>query len=65
MENVLFKGAIELQAGLDKRTATASKAKQELDDAAYVQMVLFIAGNQSEKIKAGTRKGRTIPVAID
>lgn len=56
MENVLFKGAIELQAGLDKRTATASKAKQELDDAAYVQMVLFIAGNQSEKIKSGTKK---------
>jgi hypothetical protein len=56
MENVLFNNAIALQADLDKRTATASKAKEELNAAAYVQMVLFIAGNQSSKIKAGTKK---------
>lgn len=56
MENALFKNAIALQADLDKRTAKASKAKQELNAAAYVQMVLFIAGNQSEKINAGTKK---------
>lgn len=56
MENALFNNAIALQADLDKRTATASKAKQALNDAAFVQMVLFIAGNQSEKINAGTKR---------
>jgi hypothetical protein len=56
MDNALFNNAIALQADLDKRTATASKAKQALNDAAYVQLILFISGNQSEKIKAGTKK---------
>jgi hypothetical protein len=56
MDNVLFANAIALQADLDKRTAAATKAKQALNDAAYVQMILFISGNQSENIKAGTKK---------
>jgi len=64
MDNVLFKGAIALQADLDKRTAKAGKAKQEVDDAAYVQMVLFIAGNQSEKIKAGTKKAGALQAQL-
>ena len=64
MENVLFNDAIALQADLDKRTATASKAKQALNDAAYVQMILFIAGNQSEKIKAGTKKAGALQAQL-
>ena len=64
MENALFKNAIALQADLDKRTATASKAKQALNDAAYVQMVLFISGNQSEKIKAGTKKAGALQAQL-
>jgi hypothetical protein len=64
MENVLFNNAIELQADLDKRNATASKAKQSLNDAAYVQMVLFIAGNQSEKIKSGTKKAGALQAQL-
>lgn len=64
MENALFKGAIALQADLDKRTAKAGKAKQELNDAAFVQMVLFIAGNQSEKIKAGTKKAGALQAQL-
>lgn len=56
MTNTLFQDAIALQADLDKRNAKAGKAKQEANAAAYVQMVLFIAGNQSEKIKAGTKR---------
>ena len=64
MENVLFKGAIALQADLDKRTAKAGKAKQELNDAAFVQMVLFIAGNQSEKINAGTKKAGALQAQL-
>jgi len=64
MENMLFKGAIALQADLDKRTAKAGKAKQEAENAAYVQMVLFIAGNQSEKIKAGTKKAGALQAEL-
>jgi hypothetical protein len=56
MDNVLFNNAIALQADLDKRASDVGKRKQALNDAAYVQMVLFISGNQSEKIKAGTKK---------
>lgn len=54
--NVLFNNAIALQADLDKRASDVGKRKQALNDAAYVQMVLFIAVNQSTKIKAGTKK---------
>jgi hypothetical protein len=64
MDNVLFANAIALQADLDKRASTASKAKQALNDAAYVQMVLFIAGNQSENIKAGTKKAGAFQSAL-
>lgn len=64
MENALFNNAIALQADLDKRTATASKAKQALNDAAFVQMVLFIAGNQSEKINAGTKKAGALQAQL-
>ena len=56
MENTLFNNAIALQADIDKRAKLASETKQAANDAAYVQMVLFIAGNQSAKIKGGTKK---------
>lgn len=56
MENVLFKGAIELQADVLAKTKAKSEATTNLNNAAFVQMVMFIAGNQSEKIKAGTKK---------
>jgi hypothetical protein len=64
MDNVLFANAIALQADLDKRAATASKAKQALNDASFVQMVLFIAGNQSEKINAGTKKAGALQAQL-
>ena len=64
MDNALFQNAIALQADLDKRASTASKAKQALNDAAYVQMVLFISGNQSEKINAGTKKAGAFQSAL-
>tara|TARA_S200002703_G_scaffold159905_2_gene175365 strand:- start:133 stop:639 length:507 start_codon:yes stop_codon:yes gene_type:complete len=64
MDNALFNNAIALQSDLDKRTAKAGKAKQELNDAAYVQMVLFIAGNQSEKINAGTKKAGALQAQL-
>jgi len=64
MDNVLFANAIALQADLDKRTAAATKAKQALNDAAYVQLVLFIAGNQSEKINAGTKKAGALQTTL-
>ena len=64
LRNALFNNAIALQADLDKRTVTASRAKQELNDAAYVQMVLFIAGNQSEKINAGTKKAGALQAQL-
>jgi hypothetical protein len=64
MDNALFQNAIALQADLDKRTAAATKAKQALNDAAYVQLVLFIAGNQSEKINAGTKKAGALQTTL-
>lgn len=64
MTNKLFQDAIALQADLDKRSNTATKAKQALNDAAYVQMVLFIAGNQSEKINAGTKKAGALQAQL-
>lgn len=56
MENSLFNNAIALQADIDKRAKLASETKQAANDAAFVQMVLFIAGNQEAKIKGGTKK---------
>ncbi len=56
MENALFTSAVALQADIDSRVKLASETKQAANDAAYVQMVLFIAGNQTAKIKGGTKK---------
>ena len=56
MENTLFTNAIALQADIDKRVKLASETKQASDNAAFVQMVLFIAGNQTAKINGGTKK---------
>ncbi len=56
MDNVLFSNAIALQADIDSRVKLASETKQAANDAAYVQMVLFIAGNQAAKIIGGTKK---------
>jgi hypothetical protein len=56
MENTLFDNAIALQADIDSRTKLARETKQSANDAAYVQMVFFIAGNQAAKIIGGTKK---------
>ena len=56
MENTLFNNAIALQADIDKRAKLASETKKAANDAAFVQMVLFIAGNQIAQIKGGTKK---------
>jgi hypothetical protein len=56
MENTLFNNAIALQADIDTRAKLARETKQSANDAAYVQMVLFIAGNQAAKIIGGTKK---------
>ena len=64
MDNALFNNAIALQADLDKRNAKAGKAKQEANAAAYVQMVLFIAGNQSAKINAGSKKAGALQAQL-
>ena len=56
MENTLFTNAIALQADIDTRAKLARDTKQAANDAAYVQMVLFIAGNHTAKIKGGTKK---------
>ena len=54
--NTLFVKAIELQTDVAKKSKTVKTAKTKHDAAAFVQMVLFITGNQSEKIKPGTKK---------
>lgn len=54
--NTLFSNAIALQDDINTRAKLASETKQAANDAAFVQMVLFIAGNQIAKIKAGTKK---------
>lgn len=64
MENALFNNAIALQADLDNRYSVFAKAKQSVNDAAYVQLVLFIAGNQSEKISAGTKKAGALQAQL-
>jgi hypothetical protein len=56
MENTLFDNAIALQADIDTRVKLARETKQAANDAAFVQMVLFIAGNQIAQIKGGTKK---------
>ena len=56
MENTLFTSAIALQADIDTRVKLASETKQSANDAAFVQMVFFIAGNQAAKIIGGTKK---------
>jgi hypothetical protein len=54
--NTLFVKAIELQIDVAKKSKAVKSAKTKHDAAAFVQMVLFITGNQSEKIKPGTKK---------
>ena len=56
MENTLFTSAIALQGDIDSRTKLARETKQAANDAAFVQMVFFIAGNQAAKIIGGTKK---------
>ncbi len=56
MENVLFKSAIELQADVLAKTKAKTEATNNLNNSAFVQMVMFIAGNQSEKIKPKSKK---------
>jgi cytochrome c len=64
MENTLFSNAIALQADIDRRAKLASETKQAANDAAYVQMVLFIAGNQAAKIQGGTKKAGQFQSAL-
>jgi len=56
MTNTLFANAIALQADINSRNKVTKESKTALDGARYVQMVLFISGNQEEKIKGGTKK---------
>lgn len=64
MENTLFVNAIALQADIANRAKLAKDTKKAADDAAYVQMVLFIAGNQSAKIQGGTKKAGQFQSAL-
>ncbi len=64
MENTIFDNAIALQADIADRAKLAKATKKAADDAAYVQIVLFIAGNQYEKIKAGTKKAGQFQTAL-
>ena len=64
MENTLFKNAIALQADIADRAKLAKDTKKAADDTAYVQMVLFIAGNQSAKIQGGTKKAGQFQSAL-
>ena len=56
MENVLFKGAIELQADVLARTKEKSEATTNLNNAAFVQLVMFITGNVNSHDKNGNRR---------
>ena len=56
MDNVLFKGAIELQADVLAKTKTKTEATNNLNNSAFVQMVMFIAGNVNNFDKAGNRR---------
>ena len=56
MENVLFKSAIELQADVLAKTKEKSEATTNLNNAAFVQMVMFIAGNVDSHDKNGNRR---------
>jgi hypothetical protein len=53
-----------LQADIDTRAKLARETKQAANDAAFVQMVLFIAGNQIAKIKGGTKKAGQFQTAL-
>jgi uncharacterized protein YbcC (UPF0753/DUF2309 family) len=64
MENTLFNNAIALQADIDTRAKLASETKKAANDAAFVQMVLFIAGNQIAQIKGGTKKAGQFQTAL-
>lgn len=56
MENVLFKSAIELQADVIAKTKAKSDATTKLKNSAYIQMVMFIAGNVNSFDKKGNRR---------
>lgn len=62
--NAHFDNAIALQADIAARTKTAKDSKTKLDQAAFVQMVMFITGNvDGNRDKSGNRlptiKGKT------
>ena len=56
MENVLFKGAIELQADVLANKKAKSEATANLNTSAFIQMVMFIAGNVNSFDKNGNRR---------
>ena len=56
LNNELFATGVQLQSDVGGKMKIASEAKSVLDQAAFVQMVFFIAGNYSAKIKAKTKK---------
>ena len=56
MENALFKNAIELQADVLAKKKAKSEATTNLNNSAFVQMVMFIAGNVNNFDKAGNRR---------
>jgi hypothetical protein len=62
--NAHFDNAIALQSDIAARTKTAKDSKTKLDQAAFVQMVMFITGNvDGNRDKTGNRlptiKGKT------
>jgi hypothetical protein len=62
--NTHFDNAIALQSDIAVRTKTAKDSKTKLDQAAFVQMVMFITGNvEGNRDKKGNRipniKGKT------
>ena len=64
MTNSLFADAIALQADINSRNKVTKESKTALDETRYVQMVLFVAGNQEEKIKGGTKKAGQFSAAL-
>ena len=56
MENVLFKGAIELQADVLANKKAKTEATKKFNNSSFVQMVMFIAGNVNNFDKSGSRR---------
>ncbi len=56
MDNVLFQSAIELQADVLANQKDKTEATKKLNNSAFIQMVMFIAGNVNSFDKKGNRR---------